>query len=186
MPEPVSRYQVPLAALASTPAACHSFSSALCVPLSSPREAKGAPAAAIFCRAAVTSVMPATPAGSPLGPTMTKSLYMTSKRFTPWPSATNCSSSGLACTNSTSPSPLRAFLIAWPVPTATTRTSIPVLSWNSGSRWPNSPDCSVEVVDWTMMNLSSARDGAQRQRQGEQRCQEQAAQHGSILPIGSR
>ena len=42
MPEPVSRYQVPLAALASTPAACHSFCSALWVPLSSPREANGA------------------------------------------------------------------------------------------------------------------------------------------------
>ena len=48
MPEPVSRYQVPLAAAASTPAACQSCSSALCVPLSSPREANGALAAAIF------------------------------------------------------------------------------------------------------------------------------------------
>ena len=83
MPEPVSRYQVPLAALASTPAACQSCSSALCVPLSSPREANGALAAAIFASAAVASVMPATPAGSLFGPTMTKSLYITSKRFTP-------------------------------------------------------------------------------------------------------
>ena len=42
MPMPVSRYQVPLAGLASTPASCHSWSSALLVPLSSPREANGA------------------------------------------------------------------------------------------------------------------------------------------------
>ena len=48
MPEPVSRYQVPLAAATSTPASSHSASSALWVPLSSPREANGALAAAIF------------------------------------------------------------------------------------------------------------------------------------------
>ena len=51
MPEPVSRYQVPLAAATSTSAARHRPSSVLCVPLSSPREAKTASAAAILAKA---------------------------------------------------------------------------------------------------------------------------------------
>src|SRR6185437_15395704 len=42
MPEPVSRYQLPLDVFGSMPACCHSFSSALWVPESSAREAKGA------------------------------------------------------------------------------------------------------------------------------------------------
>ena len=112
MPVPASRYQVPDAALASTPASFHSRSSALCVPLSSPRETNGALASAIFLKAATTSLEPAILAGSLAGPTTTKSLYITSKRFTPQPSATNFSSEGLSCTNSTSPSPFWAFLMA--------------------------------------------------------------------------
>ena len=43
--------------------------------------------------------------------------------------------------------------MAWPVPTATTRTSMPVLAVNIGSRCLKSPEFSVEVVDCTMMNL---------------------------------
>ena len=66
---------------------------------------------------------------------MTKSLYIRSKRATPWPSATNRSSAALACTSRTSPSPFAAFLIAWPVPTATTRTSMPVFPVNIGRMW---------------------------------------------------
>ena len=83
MPEPVSRYQPPEAACTSIPAAFHSPSSALWVPLSSPRDAKVASASAIFASAATASAMPATPAGSDVGPMMTKSLYITSKRATP-------------------------------------------------------------------------------------------------------
>ena len=78
MPEPVSRYQPPDAAFTSAPASLQSPSSALWVPLSSPREAKGASASAILVSAATASVMPAMPAGSEGGPTMTKSLYITS------------------------------------------------------------------------------------------------------------
>ena len=37
--------------------------------------------------------------------------------------------------------------MAWPVPTATTFTSIPLALLNSGRRWTNSPDCSVDVVE---------------------------------------
>ena len=159
MPEPVSRYQPPEAASTSTPASFQSPSSALWVPLSSPREAKGASAAAIFTSAATASAMPATPAGSEGGPTMTKSLYITSKRATPSPSATNFSSAVLACTKRTSPSPFAAFLIACPVPTATTRTSIPVFPVNVGRMWSKRPEFRVDVVDWTTMNLSGAAAG---------------------------
>ena len=35
---------------------------------------------------------------------------------------------------------------------ATTFTSMPLAFLNSGSRWPNRPDCSVEVVDATTMD----------------------------------
>src|SRR5262245_39769306 len=77
------------------------------------------------------------PAGSAFGPMTTKSLYITSKRFTPKPSATNFSSCGLACTNTTSASPRLAVSSAWPVPCATTFTSMPVLALNSGRMWPN-------------------------------------------------
>src|SRR5882724_8270930 len=160
MPEPVSRYQVPEAAFTSTPASFHNRSSALWVPLSSPREANGAAAAAIFARAAGASAMPLMPAGSACGPTMMKSLYMTSKRFTPKPSATNCSSDFLSCTNSTSASPFLARSMAWPVPLATTRTSMPVFFVNNGSRYSNSPESWVEVVDATTMKRSSASVGA--------------------------
>jgi len=60
------------------------------VPLSSPRDANTDPLSAIFRSAAGASVIPATPAGSDVGPTMMKSLYITSKRWRdcPWdPSA---------------------------------------------------------------------------------------------------
>ena len=46
--------------------------------------------------------------------------------------------------------------IACPVPTATTLTSSPVAFLNSGSRWPNRPDCSVDVVDAMVMDCAIA------------------------------
>ena len=52
--------------------------------------------------------LPGEPAGSAFGPTSTKSLYMTCRRLTPKPSATNFSSAALSCTNTTSASPRRA------------------------------------------------------------------------------
>src|SRR5690606_7650398 len=52
MPEPVSRYQPPEAASTSMPAASQIWSSLVCVPESSPREANGASAAAIWAKAA--------------------------------------------------------------------------------------------------------------------------------------
>ncbi len=63
----------------------HRASSALFVPESSPREIKGAAAAAIFFRAAIAEVVPLMPAGSAAGPTMMKSLCITSRRSAPKP-----------------------------------------------------------------------------------------------------
>jgi len=39
---------------------------------------------------------------------------------------------------------------------ATTRTVIPLSRVKIGRMWPNSPDCSVLVVDETVMNRSCA------------------------------
>ena len=60
---------------------------------------------------------------------------MTGRRFTPKPSATNFSSAAWSWTNTTSASPRRAMSSAWPVPSATTRTLMPVSFSNIGSRW---------------------------------------------------
>ena len=153
MPEPVDLYQSPAG---STPASFQSSSSFLCVPESSPREAKEACLSAIAFSAAATSVEPFTPAGSAAGPTTTKSLYMTSFRCTPNPSATNFFSAAGAWTKTTSASPRDPVSSAWPVPCAMTRTSMPVFSVNFGRRYSNRPDASVEVVDATVMNFSCA------------------------------
>src|SRR5690606_20868779 len=87
---------------------------------------------------------------------MTKSLYMTRLCSTPWPDSTNFFSATGSWTKTTSASPFSPVFSAWPVPCATTRTVIPVALVKSGRIWPNSPDCSVEVVLATTMNLSCA------------------------------
>src|SRR5262249_6824799 len=110
------------------------------------------------------SMLPLMPAGSLLGPISTKSVYITGKRFTPKPSATNFTSSALACTNATSASPRLAVSSAWPVPCATTRTSMPVLALNAGRMWPNRPESWVEVVEATTIDLSCAAAGAMQSR----------------------
>ena len=156
MPCPISRYQLPLPGSRSTPASFHSRSSAAWVPERSPREMKGALAAAILRKASETSLLPAIFAGSAFGPITTKSLYITPNRFTPKPSAMNFSSATLSCTNTTSASPRRPMSSACPVPTATTLTPIPLAAVNFGSRKPNSPDCSVDVVEATVMVRSCA------------------------------
>jgi hypothetical protein len=98
------------------------------VPELSPRDTNvarpEAPAAAIASNAVAASWLPAaaTPAGSPGGPTITKSFHMIVRPAgsSEKPSATNCASRAGAWVISTSPCPARAFVIAWPVPTATT------------------------------------------------------------------
>ncbi len=102
------------------------------------------------------SLLAFTFAGSDFGPIRMKSLYMTSNRFTPKPSATNFSSCALACTNTTSASPRRPVSSAWPVPCATTFTSMPVLALNIGRMWPNRPESWVDVVEATTIDFSCA------------------------------
>ena len=124
--------------------------------------------------AARMSLPPAILAGSLFGPISTKSLYMTGKRFTPEPFGDEFLLRRRSWTNATSASPRRAMSSAWPVPSATTRTLIPVSFSNNGNRCPNRPDCSVDVVEATTMNLSCApaRKAERRKAragQGEQR-----------------
>src|SRR2546421_12931575 len=144
----------------SMPAAFQRSSSAIWVPERSPREMKGAPLDLMAFKASATSLMPLMPAGSLFGPIRTKSLYITGYRFTPKPSATNFSSCALACTNSTSASPRRPVSSAWPVPCATTFTSMPVVALNSGRIWLNRPESCVDVVEATTIDLSCASAGA--------------------------
>ena len=115
------------------PAAFQSFSSAMWVPDLSARLAKGACFSPIFFMASSTFI-PLIPAGSLLGPRITKSLYMTWRRFTPAPSATNFFSASGSCTSTTSTSPLRPYSRALPVPTETHWISMPVSFWNRGAR----------------------------------------------------
>ena len=159
IPDPVSRYQAPLIALGSIPASFQSRNSALLVPLSSPRATNGACVSAILCSAATMLLPPSTRARSLAGPTRMKSLYITSRRSMPKPCSTKASSAALSWTKTTSQSPRSPILSACPVPTATTRTSMPVCLVKAGSRNPNSPDSSVEVVEATVMNGCSATAG---------------------------
>ena len=140
MPWPIDLYQGPLSFSMSMPAAFQRFCSAICVPERSPREMNGALLSLIALSAATMSLVPLMPAGSDFGPTRTKSLYMTGKRFVLKPSDRNFSSADFACTNTTSASPRRPVSSAWPVPCATTFTSMPVLALNNGRIWPNRPE----------------------------------------------
>ena len=65
------------------------------VPLSSPRLRRAPWRRRCLRKARLASFTPVTPAGSLAGPTITKSLYMTSRRSMPSPSATNLSSPAL-------------------------------------------------------------------------------------------
>src|SRR5215472_13166437 len=156
MPCPIDLYHGPASFSMSMPAACQRLISAICVPDRSPREMKGALLALIVCSAKTTFLPPLMPAGSLLGPIMTKSLYITELRFTPNPSATNFSSASFACTNTTSASPRRAVSRAWPVPCAKTLTVIPVFCLKIGNRYSNKPESCVDVVDATTIDLSCA------------------------------
>src|SRR5262249_38114545 len=156
MPCPTDLYHGPASFLMSMPTPFQRLISAICVPELSPREMKGAPLALMVCSAKATFLAPLMLAGSSFGPMMTKSLYITEQRFTPNPSAMNFSSASLACTKTTSASPRRAMSSAWPVPRATTLTSMPVFCLNSGKMKPYSPESCVEVVEATTMDFSCA------------------------------
>ena len=90
--------------------------------------------------------MPLILAGSSLGPSTMKSLYITSKRSLAWPSATNLSSSPRAWTSSTSASPLVPISMACPVPTATMSTLQLFFFSKSGRMKVSKPESAVLVV----------------------------------------
>ena len=159
MPWPTSRYHWPRPVAGSMPANCHKRSSAAWVPLRSPRLIKGARAAAMRLSAATASPSPVMRAGSAAGPVITKSLNITCRRGPPKPSATKRSSATRSCTKTTSASPRRPISRAWPLPKATTRTVIPVSRVKNGRIWPNSPDCSVLVVEASVMLRCCANAG---------------------------
>ena len=129
-----------------TPVSDQSASSFLCVPLSSPLEANVAPEAAIFASAVETSDMPATPAGSSAGPTITKSLYATRVRLVTSPASNRTRSASGAWVSSTSALPSAPMRSAAPVPTAMILTLTSASSSKIGTSWSSSPESLSEVV----------------------------------------
>src|SRR5690554_376945 len=152
MPLPSSRYQSPSG---STPAFSQRRNSARLVPLSSPRDVNGARALAMAAKALAAVLALRTLAGSFAGPISTKSLYITSARPVACPFSIKRCSPLVSCTRRLSASPRRASSKACPVPTATTRTSMPLAFLNLGRIESNSPEFSVEVVEARMMYPSA-------------------------------
>src|SRR5581483_2390472 len=143
IPCPHSRYHVPREAI---PACFQSSSSRRWVPDLSPRETNRDCVSAIRSRASTALARPLTLAGSSAGPTRTKSLYMTSRRFRILPSATYFFSSAGAWHRLTSASPRAASASACPVPTAIVLTEYPVCFSNIGTRTSSRPESWVLVV----------------------------------------
>ena len=143
MPAPARRYPFPFGCIfASRQILC----SARCVPDSSARETNVKRPCEIRRNASRGSVRPRICAGSVAGPTITKSLYITFRRATPKPSATNFSSSLLLWLRITSTSPLRPNFKTWPVPPKVTRTLSPDAFSNAGMSQASKPESSVVVV----------------------------------------
>ncbi len=137
MPDPVSRYH---GALLRVEVDAGVFPVAQARPRAcrcGRRARRTARCAALTLRSASRmSLPPATFAGSLFGPTSTKSLYMTGRRLTPKPSATNFSSAawrGRTRRRHRRAAPCRA---PGPVPSATTRTLMPVFFSNAGQHVP--------------------------------------------------
>ncbi len=120
MPWPLSSYQP--CPVGVRLAFFHRLFSSLSVPESSPRLMKDAFWSAILVSASVADFMPLMPTGSPAGPTMTKSLCMTSCRLTTDPLSTSACSELGACARTASASPRSAMASASPEPTAMTFT----------------------------------------------------------------
>ena len=153
IPEPARRYHDPFG---SSPVSRHRRCSARCVPDSSARETNVVCACRIFPNASFASASPRMRAGSSFGPTITKSLYITSKRAMPKPSSMSFSSSARLWVKTTSTSPLRANFNTWPVPPMLVRILIPLVFSNAGNRNFSRPESSVVVVVPRRSRLSSA------------------------------
>src|SRR5579859_540244 len=141
----MDRYQLSLL-VGVMPAVAQMASSLVLVPDLSPRETNGALASAIIEKASPPEARLRMLAGSLLGPTITKSLYITSSRLMPSPLSTKASSWARACTSTTSASPLAPSARAWPVPTATTSTRAPYFVLKSGRMAFSRPVSAVLVV----------------------------------------
>src|SRR6185503_16655651 len=157
IPCPDSMYH---GAAGSIPACFQSVSSRAWVPDLSPRETKREPVAASFFSASTAFGVPLILAGSSSGPMMTKSLYMTSRRFSILPSSTNFLSSAGAWARVTSASPRAARARAWPVPTEMVLTLRPLCFSNIGTSTSSSPESWVLVVVERITVLDCAVAGA--------------------------
>ena len=162
IPWPDSMYH---GALGSTPACFHSACSSTCVPDLSPRETKRAWLSAMRFRASAAG-SPLIFAGSSSGPMMTKSLYMTRRRFRILPSSTYFFSTLGACASVTSASPRAASASACPVPTEIVFTVSPDFFSNIGTMTSRSPESWVLVVvdRMTTLDWESASPGPARVR----------------------
>ena len=126
MPPPISLYQAP-AFVTSRSAAFHSRFSSASVPLLSPRETKGALRVPDRLEAATTSSAAFDLGG--IGRRADDDEIVPgdlAAELMPWPSAMNFFSASGSWTRTRSASPRRATSSAWPVPSATTRTSMPL------------------------------------------------------------
>src|SRR5262249_29438887 len=93
----------------------------------------------------------------------------------------NCCSPAGSWTSSTSASPLRPRARAWPLPTATARTSMPVSSRNRGSSNSSSP------LSWALVVVARVRDstGACRAEQPTAARRRANSHAAKVLFIGS-
>jgi len=120
MPVPLSMYHGwPLGLM---PSFCHRLSSSCWVPELSPRETNGTCAWATLFSASSAEASPLMWAGSDAGPTIRKSLCMTSRRSVPLPCCIHWTSLCGAWTRTTSASPRAPSARAAPVPTLTVLT----------------------------------------------------------------
>ena len=140
------------------PAAFQSESSRLWVPESSPREAKGLSERAILARALLGLFLSLDAGGVALRAGNDEVVVHHIETLDP-EALLDEGDSRTACggRRRTSASPLRARRMAWPVPTATTRTSMPVFASKVGSILSNRPEFAVDVVEATTMKRSSAK-----------------------------
>ena len=126
----------------------------------SPRETKRDCVSAMRLSASTALGMPLIFAGSSSGPMMTKSLYMTRRRFCILPSSTYFRSSEGAWTRATSASPRAASASACPVPTEIVLTVSRVFFSNMGTSTSRSPESWVLVVVDRITVLDCAWAGA--------------------------
>ena len=153
MPCPVSRYQREAASVTPLGGICplipHRRSSALCVPLSSPRLINGRCSSWISF-SACAPVSTSSRSVSSAGPRMINSLRMTGRRLCACPAPTADNSPATSWTKAASTSPCSNKRSARPVPTAKKRISKPKSASANGVTNSRKPLLAVEVVAATV------------------------------------